>query len=258
LVDCRVRSRCAQTRQYRFNISSDAPICAWRFLEVSLSTGGDRRDERTGILAEVPRAKVNAPKINEDPTESAVKAVNRRTIALIERRRRQQQLQYAEEVHIKAHTRRGGSSSKNKLHAARVHVNRGDRLLRHAGLRRRKEGRERHSPSTPLTQTGEIGLAYRVPGRLAPPWLEAVFFMLETVQARLVRRGGVWRLLESLESSGSSVARSVPGCTGTSFCATFRATKRPVATTSTAQKGRNTARARAVSTQYLGLYVGST
>jgi hypothetical protein len=191
LVDCRVRSRCAQTRQYRFNISSDAPICAWRFLEVSLSTGGDRRDERTGILAEVPRAKVNAPKINEDPTESAVKAVNRRTIALIERRRRQQQLQYAEEVHIKAHTRRGGSSSKNKLHAARVHVNRGDRLLRHAGLRRRKEGRERHSPSTPLTQTGEIGLAYRVPGRSAPPWLEAVFLMLETVQARAARRRGV-------------------------------------------------------------------
>jgi len=62
------------------------------------------------------------------------------------------------------------------------------RLLRHAGLSKRKDDRERHSPNTPLTQTGKIGLVDRATGRSATPMGGGSILTPKTY--KLVRRGG--------------------------------------------------------------------
>ena len=133
------------------------------------------------------------------------------------------------------------------------HVGRGNRLLRPAGLQEQKDTRQRHRSIVPVASISEIGPVERAPGRRATAMVE------DGICAVFCRTVPRWRGL-SRRSSESRVAKSVPGCNGIGFFATFRATVTRFATRNTVEKGPCTTRARVVRRRFWGslrsFYVG--
>ena len=102
---------------------------------------------------------------------------------------------------------------KSSTVAPRSYVRRENRLLEPAGLREQKDTRQRHRSIVSAASTTENVPLGRAPGRRATAMVED----------GIVKDFAVLHALQ-VESSQSRVAKSVPGCTGTRFCATFCAT----------------------------------
>ena len=98
------------------------------------------------------------------------------------------------------------------------HVRRENRLLRPAGLREHKDTRQRHRSIVSVASTSKIGPVERAPGRRATAMVEDGIVKDFAVLSRVRVAAG------RVESSQSRVAKSVPGCKGTRYFATFCAT----------------------------------
>ena len=76
------------------------------------------------------------------------------------------------------------------------HVNRGNRLLRPAGLREQKGNRQRHRSIVPIASTGEIVSVERAPGRRATAMVEYGIVKFFAVLSRVHAR---WRVLSRMD-----------------------------------------------------------
>ena len=93
------------------------------------------------------------------------------------------------------------------------HVCRENRLLQPAGLREQKDTRQRRRSIVSVAFAADVGPLGRAPGRRATAMVED----------GIVKDFAVLHALQ-VESSQSRVAKSVPGCKGTRYFATFCAT----------------------------------